>query len=61
MVFVDLPIWEAASRLLLAAVLGMFAGFEREFRRKPAGMRTHMLVAGSGFSAPVLSYRAGEK
>ena len=45
MVFVDLPIWEAGSRLLLAALLGMIAGFEREFRRKPAGMRTHMLVA----------------
>jgi putative Mg2+ transporter-C (MgtC) family protein len=45
MIFVDMPVWEAGSRLLLAAVLGMFAGFEREFRRKPAGIRTHMLVA----------------
>tara|TARA_R110002072_G_scaffold60110_4_gene152940 strand:+ start:771 stop:1277 length:507 start_codon:yes stop_codon:yes gene_type:complete len=45
MVFVDMPIWEAATRLLVAAVLGMFVGFEREFRRKPAGIRTHMLVA----------------
>lgn len=45
MLFVDMPIWEAASRLLIAAVLGMVVGFEREYRRKPAGIRTHMLVA----------------
>lgn len=45
MIFVDMPVWEAASRLLVAAVLGMVAGFEREYRHKPAGIRTHMLVA----------------
>lgn len=45
MVFVEMPIWEAGSRLLIAAVLGMVVGFEREFRHKPAGIRTHMLVA----------------
>lgn len=32
-------------RLLLAAVLGFLLGFEREHRGKPAGVRTHMLVA----------------
>ncbi len=32
-------------RVLLAAVLGGAIGFDREIRRKPAGMRTHMLVA----------------
>ena len=45
MVFVEMPIWEAGSRLLIAAALGMVVGFEREFRHKPAGIRTHMLVA----------------
>jgi putative Mg2+ transporter-C (MgtC) family protein len=45
MIFVDIPIWEAASRLGVAAVLGLVVGFEREFRRKPAGLRTYMLVA----------------
>ena len=45
MVFVEMPIWEAGTRLLIAAALGMVAGFEREFRHKPAGIRTHMLVA----------------
>jgi putative Mg2+ transporter-C (MgtC) family protein len=32
-------------RLLLAAVLGASIGIEREFRRKPAGLRTNMLIA----------------
>src|SRR3989338_10931635 len=29
----------------LAAFLGMLVGFEREYRGKPAGLRTYMLVA----------------
>lgn len=32
------------ARLLLAAVLGGAIGFEREWRSRPAGFRTHMLV-----------------
>lgn len=32
-------------RLLLAAVLGALLGLERELTGKPAGLRTHMLVA----------------
>ncbi|GMQ86094.1 MAG: hypothetical protein BMS9Abin07_1666 [Acidimicrobiia bacterium] len=32
-------------RVLLAALLGGAIGFDREIRHKPAGMRTHMLVA----------------
>jgi putative Mg2+ transporter-C (MgtC) family protein len=32
-------------RLLLAALLGGLVGLEREFAGKPAGLRTHMLVA----------------
>jgi hypothetical protein len=45
MIFVDIPLWDAAGRLGAAAALGLVVGFEREFRRKPAGLRTHMLVA----------------
>jgi putative Mg2+ transporter-C (MgtC) family protein len=33
------------GRLLAAAALGAVVGFEREARRKPAGLRTHMMVA----------------
>ena len=32
-------------QLTLAAFLGMLVGFEREYRGKPAGLRTYMLVA----------------
>jgi putative Mg2+ transporter-C (MgtC) family protein len=32
-------------RLLLAAGLGAAIGFEREYRRKPAGLRTNILIA----------------
>ena len=34
----------ALIRLIAATVLGAFVGFERERARKPAGLRTHMLV-----------------
>src|SRR6476660_8585896 len=32
-------------RLLLAAGLGAAIGLEREYRRKPAGLRTNILIA----------------
>jgi putative Mg2+ transporter-C (MgtC) family protein len=37
--------WVSVKRLVLAALLGGVIGAERESLRKPAGMRTHMLVA----------------
>jgi putative Mg2+ transporter-C (MgtC) family protein len=36
---------EVVLRLILATLLGGALGFERELRDKPAGLRTHMLVA----------------
>ena len=36
---------QAFGRLLLAAVLGAAIGANRELRQKPAGLRTHALVA----------------
>lgn len=41
----ELPYWESAARLLLAIIIGGTLGFERETEDKPAGLRTHMLVA----------------
>ena len=47
--FSDLPDLERAIRvsvrLLLAAALGGVLGYEREYKGKAAGLRTHMLVA----------------
>jgi putative Mg2+ transporter-C (MgtC) family protein len=36
---------DAMLRLLLAAALGAALGLEREYRPKPAGLRTNMLIA----------------
>jgi putative Mg2+ transporter-C (MgtC) family protein len=43
---VDQGDWELLLRLVLAFVAGALVGVERERRNKPAGLRTHMLVAG---------------
>jgi putative Mg2+ transporter-C (MgtC) family protein len=40
-----LSVGELIGRVLLAAALGGFVGFEREFRDQPAGFRTHILVS----------------
>ena len=37
--------WDLIFRLLLAGLMGGFIGFEREFRAKEAGIRTHFIVA----------------
>jgi len=36
---------EIIIKLLLSAGLGLLVGLEREIRKKPAGLRTHSLVA----------------
>lgn len=40
-------IWIPILKVVYAMLLGGLIGFERELARKPAGLRTHMLVAGS--------------
>ncbi|HTK30151.1 MAG TPA: MgtC/SapB family protein [Vicinamibacterales bacterium] len=40
-----MPTTQVILRLLVAAGLGAAIGLEREFRRKPAGLRTNMLIA----------------
>lgn len=39
------PEYVIFARLLLAAVLGGVIGIDRELKRRPAGLRTHMLVS----------------
>lgn len=36
---------QAVARLILAALLGGLLGWQRERRQRPAGLRTHILVA----------------
>ncbi|CAG0954902.1 Protein SrpB [Rhizobiaceae bacterium] len=38
------PFGVLAARLVLAAACGAAIGFEREWRNRPAGLRTHILV-----------------
>ncbi len=40
-----LSTWELIVRLSLAAVVGAILGWERETQKKPAGLRTHLLVS----------------
>ena len=37
----------ALAHIGLAMLLGAVIGYEREWQRKPAGLRTHMLVSGA--------------
>jgi putative Mg2+ transporter-C (MgtC) family protein len=41
----ELSNWDIIGRLLLAAVVGGFIGFERETGGQDAGLRTHLMVA----------------
>lgn len=53
----DIPWWDAGLRMLLACVSGAALGWDREHRGRPAGLRTHMLVAlgSSGFALLAVS------
>ncbi|QDU94611.1 MgtC/SapB family protein [Lignipirellula cremea] len=58
----DFPMaWETFLRLGGAAIAGALLGFEREKHDKPAGLRTHMLVAlgAATFMAMVGDYLTG--
>ncbi len=50
-----LPIPVVAARLALALLLGAAIGFEREWHRRPAGLRTHILVCLSAATVAVLT------
>src|SRR5918995_498467 len=56
--FTSFPV--VAARLLLAAIFGAAIGFEREWRNRPAGFCTHILVCGGAAALSVLSIRVIE-
>ena len=47
-------IWSLTTTVLFAIFLGSLIGLERELASKPAGLRTHMLVAGASALLVVL-------
>ena len=40
----DVTMLSTALRMLLAVVCGGLIGLEREYKRRPAGFRTHILI-----------------
>lgn len=49
------PFSVIVARLLLAALFGAAIGFEREWRNRPAGLRTHVLVCVAAATFAVLT------
>ena len=54
-----IPVSEVFLRLVLAAALGGAIGLEREYRHKPAGLRTNMLIALGSALFALLSLEIG--
>lgn len=52
----QLPVWEVALRLGLAAVMGAIIGLDREIKQRPAGLRTHMLTSLAAAVFAVLTF-----
>lgn len=53
-----MPDGEALTRLLVATTLGLLVGLERELAGRPAGLRTHALVALASCGFTVVSASA---
>src|SRR5712692_10289050 len=51
--------FDLLSRLLLAVALGAALGLEREYRRKPAGLRTNILIALGSAMFTIISIQLG--
>lgn len=51
----QLPWTEILLRLTIATILGLLLGFDREWRGKSAGLRTHTLVALSSAATTLVS------
>ncbi|GGP20576.1 MgtC/SapB family protein [Silvimonas iriomotensis] len=60
MTTVFLPLPDALTNLLAAALFGALLGLNRQFHRKPAGLRTHAMVAlGAALAVLTISRVAG--
>ncbi len=54
--------WNLIIRLVMAGLMGGLIGFEREFRAKEAGLRTHFIVAlGSALFMIISQYAFSDK
>ncbi len=59
------PEWEIAARLAASIFFGAAIGWEREYKNRPAGLRTHILVCLAAATFTLVSvelvYWAGQK
>jgi len=53
-----IPTLVMIGKVLLSVLLGAIIGYERELREKPAGLRTHMLLAAGSTVFTILSIDA---
>lgn len=53
-----LTIYELATRLILSVILGGFIGWERAKAKKPAGLKTHILVSLGSAVFTIISFAA---
>lgn len=53
--FLDPEQWEFVLQIFIALVLSGLIGLEREYRQKPAGFRTHVLVGGGSALFTIIS------
>jgi putative Mg2+ transporter-C (MgtC) family protein len=49
------PFQVIAARILLATIFGGLIGFEREWRNRPAGLRTHILICVASATFAILT------
>jgi putative Mg2+ transporter-C (MgtC) family protein len=57
----SIPEWELAFRLIVAILLGGLIGWEREFKNRPAGLRTHMLVCLASATFAIVAFELYNK
>lgn len=57
----DLSQWQAIERIVVALVAGAVIGLEREWSGKPAGIRTHALVAEGSALFMITSLMLGDQ
>lgn len=52
----EIPLLDLVTRLAASMAAGMVLGLEREWRQKPAGLRTHMLVSLAAAAFTILAF-----
>lgn len=56
-----MSVWDVLIRLTLATIIGGAIGYEREFKNRPAGFRTHILVCIGATLISLIQFNMGEE